>query len=74
VTIPKAIRDHLRLKPGDRVKFFLHPDGSAVMLPMLPATELRGILRRRSRQAISLEHMEKGIADRATRKVRGRRR
>ena len=25
-TIPKAIRDHLRLKPGDRVKFFVHPD------------------------------------------------
>jgi AbrB family looped-hinge helix DNA binding protein len=26
-TIPKAIREHLRLKPGDRVKFFVHPDG-----------------------------------------------
>ena len=24
-TIPKAVREHLRLKPGDRVKFFLHP-------------------------------------------------
>jgi AbrB family looped-hinge helix DNA binding protein len=22
-TIPKVIRDHLRLKPGDRVKFFI---------------------------------------------------
>jgi len=30
-TIPKAIREHLRLKPGDRVKFFLHPDGSVVL-------------------------------------------
>ncbi|MFI4997291.1 MAG: AbrB/MazE/SpoVT family DNA-binding domain-containing protein, partial [Hyphomicrobiales bacterium] len=27
-TIPKAIREHLRLKPGDRIKFFLHPNGS----------------------------------------------
>jgi AbrB family looped-hinge helix DNA binding protein len=32
-TIPKAIREHLRLKPGDRVKFFLHPDGTVVLLP-----------------------------------------
>lgn len=24
-TIPKAIREHLALKPGDRVKFFVHP-------------------------------------------------
>ena len=24
-TIPKAIREYLRLKPGDRVKFLLHP-------------------------------------------------
>jgi len=34
-TIPKAIREHLRLKPGDRVKFFVHPDGSVVLLPKL---------------------------------------
>ena len=32
-TIPKAIREHLALKPGDRVKFFVHPDGSVVLLP-----------------------------------------
>jgi AbrB family looped-hinge helix DNA binding protein len=30
-TIPKAIREHLHLKPGDRVKFFVHPDGSVVL-------------------------------------------
>ena len=27
-TIPKAIGQHLRLKPGDRVKFFVCPDGT----------------------------------------------
>jgi AbrB family looped-hinge helix DNA binding protein len=31
-TIPKAIREHLGLRPGDRVKFFVHPDGSVVSL------------------------------------------
>ena len=43
-TIPKTIRDHLHLKPGDRVKFFLHPDGSVVILPKLPTSALRGIV------------------------------
>ena len=44
-TIPKAIREHLRLKPGDRVKFFVHPDGSVVLLPKLRASALRGIIK-----------------------------
>ena len=26
-TIPKAVREHLRLKPGDRFRFFFHPMG-----------------------------------------------
>jgi AbrB family looped-hinge helix DNA binding protein len=30
-TIPKAVRDHLKLKPGDRVKFFLQADGSVAL-------------------------------------------
>jgi AbrB family looped-hinge helix DNA binding protein len=55
-TIPKAIREHLRLKPGDRVKFFVHPDGSVVLLPKLPASALRGIVKRR-RRPVTIEEM-----------------
>jgi antitoxin PrlF len=51
VTIPKAIREHLHLKPGDRVKFFVHPDGSVVLLPKLPVTTLRGMLKHRGSPA-----------------------
>jgi antitoxin PrlF len=44
-TIPKAIREHLRLRPEDRVKFFVHPDGSVVLLPKIGASALRGIIK-----------------------------
>src|SRR5260221_10566460 len=40
-TIPKAIREHLGLKPGDRVKLFVHPDVSVVLLPKVPVAALR---------------------------------
>jgi antitoxin PrlF len=64
-TIPKAIRDHLHLKPGDKVRFFIHPDGSVVLLPTLPVTAIRGMLKTR-RSAVSLEQMDEGIAEGAT--------
>ncbi len=64
-TIPKAIRDHLRLKPGDRVKFFLHPDGSVVLLPKLPASALRGIIAPRHRP-VTIDEMTEAAAAGAT--------
>ena len=64
-TIPKAIREHLRLKPGDRVKFFLHPDGSVVLLPKRPASVLRGIVRA-ARRAPTVEEMNEAVAAGAT--------
>ena len=56
-TIPKAIRQHLGLKPGDRVKFFLHPDGSVVLLPKIPTSALRGMLKSRRRRPVSIDEM-----------------
>ena len=60
-TIPKAVRDYLHLKPGDRVRFFMHPDGTVVLLPKVPVTALRGIVPPR-RTPVSLEDMDEAIA------------
>ena len=63
-TIPKAIREHLRLKAGDRVKFFVHPDGTVVLLPKLPASALRGFLKRK-RPAVTVAEMNRAVAEAA---------
>ena len=60
-TIPKAVREHLGLKPGGRVKFFLHPDGSVVLLPRLPVSALKGIVKRQS-APVSVDAMTEAAA------------
>ena len=73
-TIPKAIREYLGLKPGDRVKFFMHPNGTVVLLPKLPVTALRGMLNSRRARPVTIEEMNKAIAAGATEgKIRTRR-
>jgi len=66
-TIPKTIREHLGLKAGDRVKFFLHPDGTVVLLPKLPAVALRGMLSKRRRRPVTINEMTKAAAQGASR-------
>jgi len=74
-TIPKSIREHLGLRPGDRVKFFLHPDGSVVLLPKLAASAVRGMVKARRRHPVSVEEMTRAAADGAlSRSPRRRRR
>jgi AbrB family looped-hinge helix DNA binding protein len=62
-TIPKPIRKHLGLRPGDRVKFFVHPDGSVVLLPKLPASCLRGMLKSRRPRPVTTEQMTAAAAE-----------
>jgi antitoxin PrlF len=73
-TIPKAVREHLHLKPGDRIRFFLHPDGSVALLPKRPVTALRGMIKH-SRSPATIEEMDEAVIAGANKGVsRGRRR
>ncbi len=60
MTIPKAAREHLKVRPGDRVKIFLHPDGTVVLLPKLPASCLKGMFSGRVDRPVPAEEM--GVA------------
>jgi AbrB family looped-hinge helix DNA binding protein len=73
-TIPKAIREHLRLEPGDRIKFFKHPDGTVVILPKLPTARLNGIASGRRRRPVSLAEMDEAVAAGAIHKHQAARR
>lgn len=49
ITVPKAVREYLRLEPGDSVYFDIRDDGSVRMVARnLPMEELFGLLRERT--------------------------
>jgi AbrB family looped-hinge helix DNA binding protein len=67
-TIPKEIRDLLGLAPGDKLDFVVESDGKVVLRPAtLDVRELRGMLRRKGRKAVSLAQMDRAIAEGAMR-------
>jgi antitoxin PrlF len=69
-TIPKAVRDRLQIKSGDRFKFFFHPDG-VIILPKISTARLKGIIPKPA-QSVSLEEMDQAIAEGATERFRRR--
>lgn len=63
LTVPKAIRDQLRLRPGDKLDFVVQVDGRIEVVPKRSAmTELKGMISP-PRTGISLEGMEDAIAE-----------
>lgn len=67
-TIPKAVRERLRIKAGDRFKFFFHPDG-VMILPKIPTKRLKGSVPGLSR-SVSQEEIDQAIKAGATQRFR----
>lgn len=58
LTLPKAIRDRLRLGAGDRIDFIIKDDGTVVLRPAtVDVRELRGLLHRKGLKPLSVEEM-----------------
>jgi AbrB family looped-hinge helix DNA binding protein len=70
ITIPRAVREHLGVKPGDRIRFFLHPSGEIVARPVVPVARLRGVLADQRRKVVSVEEMDDAIAAQVTERNR----
>jgi AbrB family looped-hinge helix DNA binding protein len=69
-TIPKLIRDHLKLRSGDQIDFLVRPDGVVVLRPAtLNVRELKGMLHRKNMKAVSVDAMNEAIR----RRFKGRR-
>jgi antitoxin PrlF len=64
-TIPKAVRERLGLKPGDKIRFFLLPDGRVFILPVRPISSMRGMFKRPGQRPVTIEEMDEAIAEAA---------
>ena len=61
VTIPKAVRDELGLREGDRVAFRVLEDGTVIVEPEnVDLLDLRGVLKPR-RKGVTVEDMDRAI-------------
>ena len=62
VTIPKAVRDSLRLHAGDKVEFVITASREVLLKPVTKKVdEVFGRLYKSGRKPISIEKMDAGI-------------
>ncbi len=65
-TIPKEIREHLHLHPGDQMEFIVDEDGRVILLPVtVDAADLKGILPAPKR-VVTVEEMNQAIRKRGS--------
>ncbi len=63
ITVPKPIRDYLKVKTGDLIDFVTDEAGRVVLQPgASDLTDLKGMLRRGKRAPVGLAEMDAAIA------------
>lgn len=69
ITLPKAVRELLRVDTGDQVDFVVNERGEVIVRPLsLDITALRGLLRRPRKRSVSVEAMNSAILRQHSRK------
>ena len=62
VTIPKAVRDRLRIDTGDQVDFIVNDQGEVILRSVsLDIREIRGLLKRPRKKRVTVESMNAAI-------------
>jgi AbrB family looped-hinge helix DNA binding protein len=63
VTLPKTIREHLKLNKGDRIEFLLDANGKVTLLPVTSdVKQLKGIVPK-PKKAITINEMNRAILE-----------
>ena len=71
VTIPKAVRDALNLRTGDRIEFILTEDGQIIMKPRTKRVEdLIGMLEKETSVKSTIEEMNEAVREKFRREFR----
>ena len=66
-TIPKRVREFLRLKPGDRLEFIIEESGQVLLRPVsVDLKELDGLLVRPDKQPVSVEAMHEAVREKVS--------
>ena len=64
VTIPKEIRDYLKLETGSKVEFVIDESGNVKIVPLnVPIEALSGVLHRPGMKTATVEEKESAIAE-----------
>jgi antitoxin PrlF len=64
-TIPKEVRDYLKVQSGDQIDFIIQADGTVIVRPATThVSQLKGILHRRNMKPVSIDAMNKAIRKR----------
>lgn len=65
ITIPKSVRDSLRLRSGDKIMFVLRGDSEAILKPMTKSVEeVFGTLHEPSQQRHTVTEMNAAVTTR----------
>ena len=70
-TIPKQVREHLRIESGDRLDFVIEPDGRVTLRPATAdLRQLDGLLDRSGTEPRSIEAMDAAVEKAASAQLR----
>lgn len=69
ITLPKEVRELLRVETGDHVDFVVNERGDVILRPdRLDIMDLRGLLRRPRKRPVGVDAMNSAILHRHSRK------